>query len=260
MNKEKNLINIFSIVVLVSALIVSAAIFISGEEISGKITLLSEFKKTQVIPKDSKEILAPNPSPIPSVDSKGSIQMNELLENAAATLGNPNAPVIIVEFSDYQCPFCRSWFNNTKSQLDKDYVETGKVFFVYKDFPLSFHSMAQPYAEAARCSGEQEKYWEMHNKIFEEQAKFGQGTVSNLTVKDIKSWAKNLGLNSSEFDSCLDSKKYSKIVQANFNEGSNIGVSGTPSFFIGKKDGTGRLIVGAQPFETFKSAIDLLLS
>ena len=119
--------------------------------------------------------------------------------------------------------------------------------------------MAQPYAEAARCAGDQGKYWEFHDKIFVEQDKFGQGTISNITKDDVKKWALDLGLSATEFNSCLDTGKYNSVVQSNISDGSAAGVGGTPSFLIGKRGGTGQLLVGAQPYTSFKAAIDSLL-
>ncbi len=168
-------------------------------------------------------------------------------------LGPENAKVTIVEFSDYQCPFCRSFWQETLNQIKKEYIDSGKsVKFVYRDFPLSsIHLMAQKYAEAAECSQDQNKYWEMHDKIFQEQDKLGQGTVSAYTINDIKRWAGELGLNSSQFNQCLDSDKYKNEVEKDFNDGRNAGVNGTPTFFI-----NGKISVGAQPFETLKKVID----
>ncbi len=206
--------------------------------------------------------LIPTPTPDPSLGNNPpapTAQMSDLIQNGAGTLGNENAPITIVEFSDYQCPFCRAWFKDTKGQLQTNYIDTGKVKLVYKDFPLSFHPMAQPYAEAARCAGDQSKYWEMHDKIFNEQSTKGQGTVQDFTATDIKKWATDLGLDATAFNNCLDTAKYASAVQANFTEGQQIGVSGTPAFFIGKSDGTGQLVVGAQPYTVFQQAIDSLL-
>ncbi len=195
---------------------------------------------------------------VPPAPVAPTVQMSDLIQNAAATMGNSDAPIVVVEFSDYQCPFCRKSFEDTIPKLKSEYVDTGKVLFAYKDFPLSFHPMANTYANAARCAGAQNKYWEMHDKIFLEQGKKGQGTVSDLTVDDIKTWGSDLGLNATAFNACVDSDQYSSEIQANFTEGQTSGVSGTPSFFIGKADGTGQLIVGAQPYEVFKQAIDSL--
>src|SRR3989344_754109 len=256
--------------VLLASVILSAAIFMAGSEIGSNLSAVSASLAVAQGSGNSGNSgssgsgagLAPEQGSGSGsgAGTQGSVQMKALLEGAAATAGNGNAPVIMVEYSDYQCPFCRSWFNSAKSQLDSEYIETGKILFVYKDFPLSFHPMAQPYAEAARCAGEQDKYWQMHDKIFEEQGKFGSGTVSNITEADVKGWATEMGMNAESFNSCIDSGNYADEVQANFNEGAQFGVSGTPSFFIGKRDGTGQLIVGAQPYSAFKQAIDALLS
>jgi protein-disulfide isomerase len=165
-------------------------------------------------------------------------------------LGPKGAKVTIIEFSDFQCPYCRTWWKDTFSQLKKEFIDTGKVRFIYRDFPLSFHPMAAPSAEAANCAGEQGKYWEMHDKLFSEQLKKGQGTIT-YEVKDIKNWAAQIGLNGSQFNQCLDSGKFKAEVEKDFADGSAAGVSGTPSFFI-----NGKLVVGAQPYATFKSLIE----
>ncbi len=250
--------------ILFAAIILSVGIFAAGSGVSNSLLGLS--KSISGIQAASAPLqgsgnagsaaVAPQPSPEPAQQTK---EIKGLLQGAAGISGKSDAPIVIIEYSDYQCPFCRSWFNGSKSQLDKEYIETGKVQFIYKDFPLSFHPMASVYAEAARCAGDEGKYWEMHDKIFNEQDKFGQGTVSNLTVDDVKKWSQDIGLDATQFNSCLDSGKYTSAVQANFNEGAAVGVSGTPSFVIGKADGTGQLIVGAQPYSVFKSAIDGLL-
>ena len=170
-----------------------------------------------------------------------------------AFLGPENAKVTIVEFSDYQCPFCRSFWRETLNQIKKEYIDSGKsVKFVYRDFPLSqIHPMAQKYAEAAECARDQGKFWQMHDKIFQEQDKLGQGTISSYTVNDIKNWAANLGLKGSEFNQCLDSGKYAEEVKKDFDDGAAAGVGGTPTFFI-----NGKATVGAQPFESLKAIID----
>ncbi|OHB17863.1 MAG: hypothetical protein A2913_01130 [Parcubacteria group bacterium RIFCSPLOWO2_01_FULL_40_65] len=167
-------------------------------------------------------------------------------------LGFENAKVVIIEFSDFQCPFCRSFWRDTLSQIKEKYIASGKsVKFVYRDFPLSFHPMAQKYAEAAECAEEQGKYWEMHDKIFEEQEKLGQGTISAFDIDDVKKWAGELGLNAPNFNQCLDSGKYAAEVKKDFDDGSKAGVSGTPTFFV-----NGEVLVGAQPIQTFIQAID----
>lgn len=161
--------------------------------------------------------------------------------------GNENAPVTIVEFSEYQCPFCGKYFKETYPKIVEEYINTGKVKYVFRDFPLSFHQYAQKAAEAAECAQDQGKYWEMHDKLFQNQ--------KNLDIDSLKKYAKDIGLDVEEFNSCLDSGKYASEVQKDFNDGQKYGVSGTPTFFI-----NGIELVGAYPFDSFKQIIDAELA
>ena len=164
-----------------------------------------------------------------------------------AFIGEENALVTIVEFSDYQCPFCERFYLQTLDQLKEEYIDTGKVKLVYRDFPLDFHPNAQKAAEAAECAGEQNKYFQMHDKLFENQVA--------LDTDDLKKYAKDIGLNTAQFNTCLDTGKMASEVESDYQEGVNYGVSGTPAFFI-----NGKLIEGAQPFSVFKQAIDAELN
>jgi protein-disulfide isomerase len=187
--------------------------------------------------------------------------MAELAVNGAGSIGSESAPVVIVEYSDYQCPFCRVWFNQSEEQLIQTYVDTGKVQFVYKDFPLSFHPMAAPSANAARCAGDQGKYWEYHDALYAEQnALNAQGGTVQYTLADIKAWGKKIGLNESTFNACVDADTYASEIAENMAEGQTVGVGGTPSFVIGLRNETGQLVVGAQPYSTFQAALDSLLN
>jgi protein-disulfide isomerase len=154
--------------------------------------------------------------------------------------GNASAPVTIIEFSDYQCPFC-SRVNPTLDLVRKTYGD--KVRIVFKDFPLPNHAEAPKAAEAARCAGEQGKYWEMHDAMFANQRALG--------VPALKQSARAIGLDGTSFDSCLDSGKHAKFVLAGGELGGKMGVNSTPSLYI-----NGRAVVGAQPFEVFKQVID----
>jgi|SRR3989344_3381218 len=167
-----------------------------------------------------------------------------------AFLGDKSSPVKIIEFSDFQCPFCRKFWKETLPQIKKDYIDTGKAVLVYRDFPLSIHPAAVISAQATECADEQGKYWEFHDKIFAEQEKKGAGTV-DYGVNDLKKWAREIGLDSVKFNQCLDSQKYKEEVEKDFADGSAAGVSGTPATFV-----NGKLIVGAQPFTVFQQAIE----
>lgn len=154
--------------------------------------------------------------------------------------GPATAPITIVEFSDFECPYC-SKAEDTVKQVMKAY--DGKVRLVYRDFPLPFHPHAEKASEAAQCAADQGKYWEMHEKLFSNQQK--------LEEPALKGYAKDLGLDQGKFDKCLDGGDKAKVVEANKAAGSKVGVTGTPAFFI-----NGYQLTGAQPFEEFKSLID----
>lgn len=161
--------------------------------------------------------------------------------------GNANAPVTIVEWSDYECPFCQRFYSQTLGQIEQEYIDTGKVKFVYRDFPLSFHPNAQKAAEAAECAGEQGKYYEMHDMLFE------KGVAGGVTA--FKQYAADIGLNTGDFDTCLDSGAMAAEVAADMSDGTAVGVTGTPGFII-----NGKLISGAQPYAVFKAEIDNALN
>src|SRR3989338_1627496 len=164
-----------------------------------------------------------------------------------AVLGNKNAPVTIIEFSDYQCPFCERFWSQTLPQIKQTYVDTGKVKIVFRDFPLDFHPFALPAALAAECvkeKGGDEAYWKMHDKIF--------GNQASLSTDNLKQWARDLGY---DIGNCLDIAKYRAEVQKDQQDGAAAGVRGTPAFFV-----NGRLISGAQPFSAFQQAIDAALA
>lgn len=164
-------------------------------------------------------------------------------------IGNKDAKVTIVEFSDYECPFCGRFFQQTYVQIKKEYIDTGKVNLVFKDFPLNFHELAKPASLAANCVFESEgneKYFEMHDLIFSNQ--------DSLSEKKLKEWAISLGVSESDYDSCIIDPEMSAEIDGDFSQGASLGVSGTPSFVI-----NGELIVGAQPFSVFKKAIDAAL-
>jgi protein-disulfide isomerase len=171
------------------------------------------------------------------------------------SLGKTDAPITVIEFSDYQCPFCQRFVRNTLPGLQTDYINTGKVRYIFRDFPLAMHRQARKAAEAAHCAGEQGKYWEMHDVIFNNQ--------QALKVEDLKEHASSLNLEPTAFNNCLEQGKYAAEIDKDFADGSAAGVTGTPSFFIGKTgpNGTieGTLLRGAQPITAFRQMIDRLL-
>lgn len=168
--------------------------------------------------------------------------------------GKADAPVTIVEFGDFQCPFCSMFATDTLQQLVKIYADAGKVKFVYKEFPLPFHSNAQPAAMAAECANEQGKFWPYHDKLYATQT-IWDSQDSNAVKNTFKQYAVSLGLNAASFNSCLDSSKYNNKIQKESNEGSQYGVSNTPTFYIGNQKAGYAKIVGAKPRSSFEQLI-----
>ena len=171
-------------------------------------------------------------------------------------LGDIDAPIVLIEFIDFQCPFCRSFYTETLGEMEEEYIKTGKVLFIVKDFPIeSIHAAAQKASEAVECANDQDLWKEMHDKIYEEQNKKGLGTIQ-FGVEEMKDWATEIGLDSDIFNKCLDSGKYEQEVQQDFEEGVKLGISGTPYFFIGTQNLGYTSIVGAQPYSVFKQLIE----
>jgi protein-disulfide isomerase len=206
--------------------------------------------KTKIDQKLSGKAAVPAPTApaAPSAPTPPAVVDMDLGKNVK---GSADATVEIVEFTDYQCPFCKRFFDETEHQIIKEYVETGKARLAVRHFPLSFHQNAQKAAEAAECAAKQGKFWEMHEMLFEKSQPDGTG----LNVADLKSYAAKLGLDTAVFNTCLDNGETAQIVQGDFAAGQAAGTSGTPSFYI-----NGKQIVGAQPFASFKAAIDAELS
>lgn len=172
--------------------------------------------------------------------------------NIAAALGNPEAPVKIVEFTDYQCPYCARHATETLPQITSEMIDSGRVYYMVKDFPLeSIHPQARLGAIAARCAGEQDAYWEMHEALFADQQTWSsQGAEgAHAALADI---AVSLGLNTDAFDTCLNSGKFDAVIDNNLQEGVQLGIRGTPGFFI-----DGFPVSGAQPYDLFDYAVGL---
>jgi protein-disulfide isomerase len=170
-------------------------------------------------------------------------------------MGRDDAPVTMVEFTDYQCPFCRKFESDSFAQLKKEYIDTGKVRFVSRDLPLDFHPNAPAAAMAARCAGEQHKFWEMRDAMMLD-------TATDLGPDSILKYGHKTDLDMAAFRLCLSDKKYAEAIKKDTADAGTLGISGTPSFVIGKTDKTeiaGVRIVGAVPYTVFDSAIKDLL-
>jgi len=159
--------------------------------------------------------------------------------------GTDKAPVTLIEFSDFQCSFCRKFRQTTLPLLDKKYISTGKAKFIYRHFAV-LGKPSEMAAQGAECAGEQGKFWEYHDKLFA-----SAGSPLAFTGGKLKSYAKELGIKSQAFNQCLDSGKHLKKVEGETAIGAFLGARGTPAFFL-----NGQLLVGAQPFEVFEAVIE----
>ena len=173
-----------------------------------------------------------------------------LAQNGSPLLGDANAKITIVEFGDYQCTYCHLFHENTKDALLQQYVNTGKVNFVFRDFPLNGPDSVLA-AQAAYCAGDQDKYWQYHDELYKN---WGGEKTGWVNQKSLDKFATTVGLDLDKFDKCISDKKYEQKVTDNYNFGQKIGIDGTPSFVIfGGKDIT--KIVGAQPISVFKQVL-----
>jgi protein-disulfide isomerase len=166
-------------------------------------------------------------------------------------LGPSNAKVTIIEFADFQCPNCRAFWRDTLPRIKKEYIDTGKVRIVFRDFPIQdIHPEATITAVAAECADDQGKYFEFHDKVFREQDHRGRDVV-RYRVDELKRWGADIGLDVAAFNECVDSERHKEEVAKDYMNGTDVGINGTPVFFI-----NGRLITGAQSFGNFRKVIE----
>jgi protein-disulfide isomerase len=170
-------------------------------------------------------------------------------------LGSKTAPMTMVEFTDYQCPFCQQFHNTAYAQIKANYIDTGKVRFFSRDFPLDFHENARRGAIAARCAAEQGKFWELRHAMIV--------NASQLQQDKIASYAANVKMDVAKFQTCVAADKYKAAIDKDIAEGTAAGVNGTPSFVLGRiEDGklVGVRLVGAMPYEQFDTKIQEMLA
>ena len=182
--------------------------------------------------------------------------------NSRPFKGSAGARLVVVEFSDYQCPFCGRFYRDTLPLLDKEYIQAGKIKYVFNNLPLDdLHPVAFKAAQAAECAGDQGKFWDMHGRFFSNQNLIASG--------DMTTPAKAVGLNMTQFEQCLSSGKTEAVVRAGVQQAESLGIQSTPSFVIGMVDGQNPgndnvkilgVINGAYPFPVFKTALDKALA
>jgi protein-disulfide isomerase len=219
-----------------------------ADAIVGELKQILQLLEKQQVQLAKAMALQPAGAPAP----QDRVQMS--VSNGWYAVGRADAPVTLVEFADFQCPYCKKFHTDAYAELKKSYIDTGKVRFVSRDLPLEFHPFALKAAEAARCASDQDKFWELRDALYVNPAP--------PSADIIKKAVENLSLDAKAFQSCLDSDKYKADVQKDASEAAALQISGTPTFVLAKssKDKLdGVRIVGAQPFGSFQSAIDALL-
>lgn len=204
------------------------------------------------------------PGMLMAADSRGAgpgdVGPVDLLIDGAPILGDPSARVTLIEYSDYQCPYCARHYRETLPLITTNYVETGMVRLVMRQFPIpNLQPRAAAAASAALCAGEQGRYWEMHGRLFADQKR--------MSDDDLRGYATEIGLDVASFDSCFAQNLHARQVESEVAEGNRIGVRGTPSFVLGLTDPANphavrmvRLIYGARNYDYFARAIDELLA
>ena len=203
--------------------------------------ILDELRQIRKLLEKQQQAAAPEPEQ----PTKAKVEVA-----GAYAIGSQNAPLTMVEFTDFQCPFCQRFFTSTFGDLKKNYIDTGKVRFVSRDLPLDFHPNAMQAAEAGRCAGEQGQFWPMRDRM--------GANPEMLDMSHLLAYAQEFKLNVETFRACVESAKYKDAIQTDIQEAMRIGANGTPSFVVGKTvpDGVdGELIIGAMPYQVFDEKI-----
>ncbi len=209
----------------------SGAILIAGLFIAGAILLKGN---------------TPVEAPIPLGNAGEAVKVTNLkISPQDHILGDPKANVVIVEYGDFQCGFCKKFFKGSVTTIKENYIQTGKVAFIYRDYAFLGPESVRA-AEAARCAGDQGKFYEYHDYLYNYE---NTGNQNSFVDANLKSFAKNLGLNQADFNTCLDSNKYAQAVANSMTEGTALGVRGTPKSFILKNGKVVDTIDGAEPSE-----------
>jgi protein-disulfide isomerase len=172
------------------------------------------------------------------------------------SLGDPNAPITVIEYADFQCPYCAAFARQTKPRIIAEYVETGKVYFVYRDLPIAeIHPGAILASHVANCAAEQGGFWQMHGRLFQgfEAGEWQRGGLEGLQI--FLGYARELGLDDAALRSCVESNRYASSIEADVRAAAERGIQSTPVFLI-----NGQPLIGAQPFETFQRAFDQILA
>ncbi len=228
-----------------SPLLIPVSILVAGALIAGAVMYTSGASKNRAAEPPAQNLGAAAKSAPDEASALLSVEPGDFV------LGSPTAPVTMIEFADFQCPFCEQFFQTSLPQIKDLYIKTGKARLVFRDFAfLGDESLSA--AEAARCAGDQQKFWEYHDYLYNHQKGENQGGFSDANLKQ---FAAALNLDTGEFNACLSSHKYLDFVKKETTLGQQLGVSGTPTTFFNKKP-----LIGAVPFPEVKAAVETALA
>ena len=192
-----------------------------------------------------------NKSNLTSNSDTKQIRLSDLLSRSSPRIGTSTAPITIVEFGDYQCTFCYKFHTNSLDSIKKEYIDTGKASLVFIDFPLNGPDSVLA-AEATHCANDQNKFWPMHDMIYQNWQGERTGWVNRESLKE---FASSIGIDVKSMDTCLESGKYRQQVLDTYNYGQSLEISGTPSFLVISSNGVSK-IVGNQPLDVFRKVLD----
>ncbi len=235
--------------IIIGAVMISGSLYYGFKELYKHLDYLIQTPATQVQPAAAPSATAPSVAAPTAAPTTGAV--NITLKPNTPYLGASNANVTVVEYADYECPFCEQFFKNVLPELKAKYIDTGKIKFFYQDFAF-LGPDSNTTAEASHCAEDQNKFWQYHDYLFSNQGAEGSGWA---TSDHQKQFAVAIGLNTAQFNQCLDSGKYKQEVLDETSAGKSYGVSGTPTLFV-----NGTAIVGAQPATAFEKAIDAALN
>jgi len=234
---------------LIVASVVSA--FLGGFLVGSEIV-----EPEKIVIRDGTEVVGSTQSQQSSQLQSGSQTIPTISMDDDPVKGDPNAPITIIEFSDFQCPFCMKFHATTLPLLEKNYIDTGMVKFVYRDFPIQgIHSNAVSAALASECADDQNLFWEYHDLVFENQRNWDRLPESSA-INAFKQYASELGIDMDEFNQCFETAKHMTEVNGDLQDGISYGITGTPGFFVGNDELGFVKIIGAQPYSVFERLIE----
>ena len=188
-------------------------------------------------------------------EQQSQVSQDTFYKNSSPILGDPNASITLIEFGDYQCHFCNVYFHNTGNKILENYVSTGKVKMLFKDYTIIGPDSVGA-AKATHCAAEQNKYWEYHHTLYANWAGENNGWASK---ENLIKFANNINLESNQFSECIDSQRYDDIIEQSYIDGQSLGLTGTPAFFIISNDNQVLVINGAQPYDVFERVFNSIL-